>query len=297
MTSEPNDNEIEIELDLKSLKNEIQTDLTLETPKASTETGKDEETPLVEDNSDQAKKAAKEKTAKEKKEAVKKAAKAKKAAAKKAAQAKKAAAKKAAQEKKKVQIELPAYFTTKYPDYQDEKKAEQEALCWFLGVDTDKKPLETSYSARITYVGPKHKVSKKIKAAKRAINPNFGNWKLFISTVRFFKGTESVILIKDPAFIKEALSTTNYKVRIVMDAKIQKESLKSKHFARDEAHILRMKPRLRRDMVASGLKPVMHKGEAKQFLEELDNNPKVRKDLYTAEQRKWLQNKIKEDET
>ena len=297
MTLEQNNDEIEIELDLKNLKNETKNDLISNESKSLDTNDKDPETPPIDDLSPQEKKAAAKKAAQEKKAAAKKAAEEKKDAAKKAAEEKKDAAKKAAEEKKKIAVELPAYFTTKYPNYQDEKKAEQEAIRWFLGLDKDNKPVANSYSAKITYVGYRNSISKQIKLAKRAINLKSNNWKMFLGTVHFFKNQEVVTLIKDPAFIKEALSSDNYKVRIILDSKIKKQELKSQHFAKDDERILKMKPRLRCSMIAAGLQPPLHKGEAKQFLQELDANQDVRKDLYTEAQRKWLEKKIKEDET
>ena len=312
MTLEQNEPESEIEIIIKESSKKEEPNLDPKKPESLNEQDKDTEIPPIENKSPEEKKAAAEeakvaakKAAQEEKKAAKKAAQEEKKAAKKVAQEEKkaaeeakVAAKKAAQENKKVTVELPAYFTNKYPDYQDEKKAEQEAILWFLGLDKDNKPLADSYSAKITYVGSKHVVSKKVKIAKRAISSNSNNWKMFLGTLRFFKKQESGALIKDPAFIKEALGTDNYKVRIILDSKVKKELLKSKHFAKDEARILGMKPRLRRDMIATGLTDVpLHKGEAAQFLRELDAKTDVRKDLYTEDQRKWLQKRIKEDET
>lgn len=297
MSLEQNEPESEIEITIKKPIEKEESLLNQNEIDTLNEQDTDNEPISEDDMSPQKKKAAIKKAEREAKAAAKKAEREAKAAAKKAEREAKDAAKKAAQEKKAVEVELPAYFTTKYPDYQEEKKAEQEAFRWFLGLDNDLKPLANSYSAKITYVGPKRVTSKIIRKAKRAIIPNMGNWKVSKDTVRFFKKQEQGALIKDPAFIKEALSTTNYKVRIIIDQKINKKEIKSEHFARSDARVLKLKPRLRRDMIAMGQQPPLHKGEAAQFLQELNANPDVRKDLYTEDQRKWLQKKIKEDET
>ncbi len=168
---------------------------------------------------------------------------------------------------------LPLYFEE--PALTDEATLEiqrMEAQHWLLGTGPFQESGK-SYSAHVTYSGPRRFLSQTITLGKRSIAPNRGNWRCFNAPVRFWQNQECQSIIKDAKFLLDALTTPggkkNYSVRFVEDEPLGKKEEKKQLFRRDLSRFLAMNPRIRLDQIKMGLKIPLNPGEASQFLEEL----------------------------
>lgn len=174
---------------------------------------------------------------------------------------------------KKGDIPLPLYFED--PALKDQATLEiqqLEAYHWLMGTG----PFEEtgkSFSAKITYTGPRRFMSRQLILAKRSIAPNKGNWKTFAGSARLWHGQEFQGNVKDPQFLHDLLTTKggqkNYSVRFVEDAPLEKKEEKERFLARDKSRLLQGPYRIRKDHIKMGLKPPLNPGEAAQILSEL----------------------------
>jgi len=204
--------------------------------------------------------------------------------------------------------EIPAYFAnpSKDPDILEIQQA--VAMHWLLGTGLYS-DFGTSFSAKITYVGPRNFMSRQIKLAKRSINPAKGNWKVFVGSARIRKGVEYTGNIKDPKFIFDLLQSKggqeNFKVRFVEDEPLQMKKEKAHFLRRDNSRILNLPYRIRKDQIKMGIKIPLNPGEAAQILHELSEEglPKSKaktitnylNELIQEEDRKKAERKSKED--
>lgn len=174
---------------------------------------------------------------------------------------------------KKESIPLPAYFDD--PAMDDEgtlKIQELEAKHWLLGTGPFEKE-NKSYSAKITYKGPRRFMSRQVVLGKRSIAPNRGNWKVFVGSARLRQNEEYHGNIKDTQFIYDALFTEggqkNYSIRFVQDPPLAEKEEKARFLGRDSSRVLSLPYRIRKDQIRLGLKIPLRPGEAAQILSEL----------------------------
>jgi hypothetical protein len=180
---------------------------------------------------------------------------------------------KSKKEARKDTIPVPIYFTD--PAFDDEGTLaiqKLEAHHWFLGTGPFEKEGK-SFSAKVTYVGPRKFMSRQIVLGKRSINPNKGNWKTFVGSARIRQNIEYHGNIKDTQFVLNALNTqgglANYKIRFVEDDPLAVKEEKSRFLTRDKSRVLRLPYRLRKDQIKMGVKVPLNPGEAAQILKEL----------------------------
>lgn len=191
-------------------------------------------------------------------------------------------------EKSGIQVQLPRFFHERATNRDEEKELYTDALNWFLGL----KDYAGSYSAFITYLGPGRVQSRNISIATRSARPNRGNWRLYTAPVRFFRGQEAGQRIKDPKFIKDALASKNYNVRIVKDEKVKRKDIREKVIKKKEQRTLGLPQRLRFDQIKQGLPEVpLNPGEAQEFLAKLE----AEGHKMSNETKEHLKNLIKRD--
>lgn len=184
--------------------------------------------------------------------------------------------KKKAREKKKADFDygaIPKYFND--PAIDDEatlKLQKLQAFHWLCGTSIYAKG-GMSFSAKITYTGPRPFMSRQIMLAKRSIAPNKGNWKTFIGSARIRRGQEYSGLVKDTKYIFDLLHTKggkqNFKVRFVQDEPLAVKQEKARFLQRDETRILNLPYRIRKDQIKLGIKIPLNPGEAAVILKEL----------------------------
>lgn len=185
--------------------------------------------------------------------------------------------------KKKNGVYIPEYFTRKerYPDPTEEKVAIFQAQNFFLGIDIFTE--QGSCSAKITYVGPNPRYTLRgVLIGKRTLAPAKSNWKVWSSQIFMWKRREAQHKIKDPKFIRDALTSrggkANFKIRFVQDKDFQVEEVKKKVFAKDPNRLMRLPYRIKKDQAKLGVKPVFQdKDEAKLLLSDLGKEMKASK--------------------
>lgn len=194
-------------------------------------------------------------------------------------------------------IELPLYFSDPAKDPATLAIQRLDAEHWLLGTGPYHESGK-SFSAKMTYVGPRSFMSRQIILAKRSISPQKGNWKPFVGSARLRKDQEYGGNIKDPQFIFEALTSQggkkNYKLRFVEDAPLAVEKEKERFLTSDRARILALPYRVRKDQVKLGLKPPLNPGEAAIILSELSKEG-VPEGINEEDLSKWLKKEIKEE--
>lgn len=182
-------------------------------------------------------------------------------------------------------IELPLYFSD--PALQDGTQLEAqkaEAFHWLLGTGPFEKTGK-SYSAKITYLGPRRQHSRRLMVGNRIPNPTKGNWKIHTAPAIMWRGQEWSGNVKDTHFIFEALTTKggkqNLKVRFVEDAPLDAGEVKKQFFKRDLGRFLAMPPHIRRDQIIQGIKCPLNPGEAVEILKQLSKEgaPKAAKGM------------------
>lgn len=220
------------------------------------------------DKEEAAEKAAADKMAKQAEKEAKAAEKAAKKAEADQAKAEKEAAEKAAKEA--AAIELPIYFTSDYnEDDPDQKLIDLlEAKNWLTGVNHKQ---GRSFSAKITYKGGRRFMSQQVVLGKRSLNPNQGNWKLFVGSARFRRSEEFAGLIKDVHFL-HAMCTSqggqeNFDLRWLEDVPLDVQQEKKTFLRGDKGRILGLPFRIRKSQVYQGLKIPLRPGEANKILE------------------------------
>lgn len=137
-----------------------------------------------------------------------------------------------------------------------------------------------SCSAKLTYIGPNRRFGlKTVMIARRELRPKHGNWKLFQSPVRLFKGEEHNSKVKDAKIIRDFLTSQggkkNFKIRFVVDKDFIQKEAKKKVFVKDPVRYRNMKYRMKRDQAKLGVKPVLrNKSEALLLIEDLKKESK-----------------------
>jgi hypothetical protein len=256
---------------------------------------------LKKEESEKARKKAENVKKAEEKEAKAKA-KAEKEAAKQAEKERKAEAKKKKAERREGITKLdydaiPDYFVKPAEDPETRSVQQLQAIHWFAGTGSYQKGGK-SFSAKITYLGPRRFMSREIKLGKRSIVPNAGNWKIFVGSARLRRGEEFGGDVKDAQYIHDLLTTPggkkNFKVRFVEDEPLQVKKEKKRFLSQDVGRILALPYHMRKSRILQGLKIPLRPGEAAQILQEISKEglPKSSKDIA-----KYLNELIKKEDT
>lgn len=191
----------------------------------------------------------------------------------------------------------PDYFENPAEDPETRDVQQLQAAHWFAGTGIYQKGGK-SFSAKITYLGPRRFMSREIKLGVRSIVPNAGNWKIFVGSARLRRGTEFTGDVKDPKYIHDLLHTPggkkNFKVRFVEDAPLSVKQEKKRFLSRDVGRILALPFRIRKGQILAGLKIPLRPGEAAQILQDISKEglPKSSKHI-TA----YLNELIKKEDT
>jgi len=217
------------------------------------------------------------------------------AKAQKKAEAKKAMKKAEAEIKAQIKAEkeaqknldydaIPDYFVKPAEDPETRSVQALQAAHWFAGTGIYQKGGK-SFSAKITYLGPRRFMSREIKLGKRSILPNAGNWKIFVGSARLRRGQEFGGDVKDTQYIHDLLQTPggkkNFKVRFVEDDPLATKKEKKRFLSRDVGRILALPFRIRKSQILQGLKIPLRPGEAAQILHDIskDGLPKSSKHI------------------
>lgn len=192
---------------------------------------------------------------------------------------------------------LPDYYTTKkFANHRAEQESLREAANFLIGLlrttvinkktkaQTTKTVKVDSYSAKITYVGPRRMTSKQLILGVQDHNPNTNNWRIFTGSVRFFNNQEYGGNIKDAKFIRDCTHSKYFVVRWVKDVLKKSKELKKEAFEKSEEDMLKMNLRLRKSRLQQGLQFPVTPGEAVTLLtqfkaDKVELQPKIKKYL------------------
>ncbi len=193
---------------------------------------------------------------------------------------------------------LPDFFLTPASDEVARQIQMNEALDWMCGVG---KP--TSYSALLTYIGPRRNANPLVHIAKRAINPKQGNWRVWRTNIVFWKDVEKRALVKDPIFIQKALTpkggSRRYTIRFVQDDTFQKGAEIGRVMKTTLAQIAAFPLRIRQGRLILGLHDTpLLAGEAVQVLQNIKLKPELLSRLQEDSKKKLvalLETRVKAD--
>lgn len=170
---------------------------------------------------------------------------------------------------------LPDFFLSPATDEVTRQIQFMEAKSWMCGVGKAK-----SYSALLTYLGPRRNANPQVQIAKRAVNPNQGNWRVWRTNIVFWKGVEKRALVKDPEFIQKVLrpkgGQRRYSIRFIEDDTFQKDAEKGRMLKTTLAQVAAFPLRVRQSRLTLGLLDTpLQKGEAEQVLVNIKAQPEL----------------------
>lgn len=161
-------------------------------------------------------------------------------------------------------LEIPKFFTdpSKVPTVLPVEALEAEAFIFGL------EPYKKSYSANITYVGPRRKIGRKIILAKKGLDPTkLGGFKLYNNACIFWAKKANTFMIKDLGFIQEAYESSNFTVEWVEDPPLDRKSVKRQVFQRSRTRILGLPIQIKAQYVKAGQKIDLNPGDPQKILE------------------------------
>lgn len=183
---------------------------------------------------------------------------------------------------------LPDYFLNPATDEVTRQIQLIEADDWMCGAGKNK-----SYSALLTYIGPRRNANPQVHIAKRAINPNRGNWRVWRTNILFWKGVEKQALVKDPIFINKCLMPKGgfqrFFVRFIEDDTFQKEAAKGRVMKTSLARLAAFPLRVRQSRLTLGLLDTpLQDEEAQIVLQNIKTQPELLDRLKEDDKKKLL---------